>query len=157
MTDFVHLHVHSEYSLLDGACRLKQLVAKAKELGQSAVAVTDHRNNFVQHTLYEVIRHQGIRSAVCWNPEIAALARQHNNANICAIPGRFVSDDEAIAIVKAYFRITSYNVCYTKLLRMFIQLPLFRCFLQHFPLCCWPQPSDTKLQVGFDTPSYNFV
>ena len=39
---FVHLHVHSEYSLLDGACRIKQLVQRAKELGQEAVAVTDH-------------------------------------------------------------------------------------------------------------------
>ena len=39
---FVHLHVHSEYSLLDGACRLTGLVARAKELGQTAVAITDH-------------------------------------------------------------------------------------------------------------------
>ncbi|MBR6311547.1 MAG: PHP domain-containing protein, partial [Oscillospiraceae bacterium] len=39
---FVHLHVHSEYSLLDGACRIERLVARVKELGQSAVAVTDH-------------------------------------------------------------------------------------------------------------------
>lgn len=47
-------------------------------------------------------KHAGIRSAVCWIPEIASLARQHNNANICAIPGRFVTDDEAIAIAKAF-------------------------------------------------------
>ncbi|NJL73281.1 MAG: PHP domain-containing protein [Candidatus Competibacteraceae bacterium] len=39
---FVHLHVHSMYSLLDGACRTGDLVARAKELGQPAVAVTDH-------------------------------------------------------------------------------------------------------------------
>ena len=42
MPDFVHLHVHSEYSLLDGACRIKGLAARAKELGQNAVAITDH-------------------------------------------------------------------------------------------------------------------
>jgi ribose 5-phosphate isomerase B len=47
-------------------------------------------------------KHQKIRSALCWNAEIAKLAKEHNNANICAIPGRFVSDDEAIAIVDAY-------------------------------------------------------
>ena len=47
-------------------------------------------------------KHQNVRSATCWIPEIAALARQHNNANICAIPGRFVTDEEAIAIVEAY-------------------------------------------------------
>ena len=42
MTDFVHLHTHSEYSLLDGACRIPSLVARAKELGQTALAITDH-------------------------------------------------------------------------------------------------------------------
>ncbi len=47
-------------------------------------------------------KHQNVRSATCWIPEIAALAKQHNNANICAIPGRFVTDEEAIAIVEAY-------------------------------------------------------
>lgn len=47
-------------------------------------------------------KHQGVRSGVCWNTEIAALARQHNNANICAIPSRFVSDEEAIDIVSAF-------------------------------------------------------
>ena len=47
-------------------------------------------------------KHRNVRSATCWMPKIAALARQHNDANICAIPGRFVSDEEAIAIVEAY-------------------------------------------------------
>lgn len=49
-------------------------------------------------------KHQNVRSAVCWNPEIATLSRQHNNANICAVPSRFVSDSEAIAIVEAYLK-----------------------------------------------------
>ena len=39
---FVHLHLHTEFSLLDGACRIKKLVKHVKELGQSAVAITDH-------------------------------------------------------------------------------------------------------------------
>lgn len=47
-------------------------------------------------------KHQKIRSALCWNPDIARLSREHNDANICAIPGRFVTDGEAIAIVKAF-------------------------------------------------------
>jgi ribose 5-phosphate isomerase B len=47
-------------------------------------------------------KHQNVRSAVCWSPEIAALSRKHNDANICAVPSRFVSDDEAIAIIEAY-------------------------------------------------------
>ncbi len=45
---------------------------------------------------------KGIRSALSWIPEIASLARQHNNANICAIPARFVSIDEAKAIATAF-------------------------------------------------------
>ncbi|MBQ2041818.1 MAG: PHP domain-containing protein, partial [Firmicutes bacterium] len=39
---FTHLHVHTEYSLLDGACRIDKLMAKAKELGMSSMAITDH-------------------------------------------------------------------------------------------------------------------
>ena len=47
-------------------------------------------------------KHQGIRAAVCWNSELASLARQHNNANIVCIPARFISIDEAKAIVKIF-------------------------------------------------------
>lgn len=49
-----------------------------------------------------VNKHQGIRSALCWNTEIAALAKQHNNANVLALPARFVTDEEAIKIVDAF-------------------------------------------------------
>ncbi len=47
-------------------------------------------------------KHQHVRSAVCWIPEIAVLARQHNDANICAIPSRFITDEEAITIIEAF-------------------------------------------------------
>ncbi|SHF79661.1 ribose 5-phosphate isomerase B [Mariniphaga anaerophila] len=47
-------------------------------------------------------KHQNVRSALCWKPEIGALAKQHNDANICAIPARFVTDEEAVEIVKAF-------------------------------------------------------
>ena len=47
-------------------------------------------------------KHQGIRSALCWIPEVARLARQHNDANFLAMPGRFVSNDEAIAMVQEF-------------------------------------------------------
>ncbi|MCU0398014.1 MAG: ribose 5-phosphate isomerase B [Cyclobacteriaceae bacterium] len=47
-------------------------------------------------------KHQGIRAALCWKEEIATLARLHNNANIVCIPARFVSDEEAEKILKAF-------------------------------------------------------
>jgi len=49
-----------------------------------------------------VNKHQGIRAALCWNPEIARLARAHNNANICSLPGRFISEEEAIKILEVF-------------------------------------------------------
>ncbi|MDE5663333.1 MAG: ribose 5-phosphate isomerase B [Muribaculaceae bacterium] len=55
--------------------------------------------NGIQMTLN---KHQGIRAALCWRPELAALAKEHNNANILVLPARFVSYDEAVAIVDAY-------------------------------------------------------
>lgn len=47
-------------------------------------------------------KHQGIRAALCWNTELASLARQHNDANILAIPSRFVSLDLALEMVDAF-------------------------------------------------------
>lgn len=48
-------------------------------------------------------KHLGIRAALCWKPEIAALARQHNNANILSLPARFVSESEALDIIETFF------------------------------------------------------
>jgi ribose 5-phosphate isomerase B len=47
-------------------------------------------------------KHKGIRAALCWNAEIAKLARQHNDANILVLPARFISPDEAFACIKAF-------------------------------------------------------
>lgn len=49
-----------------------------------------------------VNKHQSIRAALCWNVEIAELAVQHNNANICSLPARYISENDAIAIVEAF-------------------------------------------------------
>jgi ribose 5-phosphate isomerase B len=47
-------------------------------------------------------KHKDIRCALCWNAELAALARAHNNANVLALPSRFISEDLAIEIVDAF-------------------------------------------------------
>lgn len=49
-----------------------------------------------------VNKHKGVRSALCWNTEVAELARLHNDANVLAIPARFLNDDAAFEIVKVF-------------------------------------------------------
>lgn len=48
-------------------------------------------------------KYQGIRAALCWNVEISKMARLHNDANVCSIPARFVSEELAIDIIKVFF------------------------------------------------------
>lgn len=74
--------------------------AKAVEDGTAAFGIAMcGTGNGIQMTLN---KHQGIRAALCWRPELAALAKEHNNANILVLPARFVSYDEAVTIVDAY-------------------------------------------------------
>lgn len=47
-------------------------------------------------------KHQGIRAAICWNPELAALAREHNDANVLVMPARFISAETAKEIVDTF-------------------------------------------------------
>lgn len=53
-----------------------------------------------------VNKHKGIRSALCWNAEVAALAKQHNDANVIALPARYLTTEQAIACVEAYLNAT---------------------------------------------------
>lgn len=53
-----------------------------------------------------VNKHPGIRSALCWNEEICRLARAHNDANILALPGWFISESEALLIIKTFLTTT---------------------------------------------------
>ena len=61
---FAHLHVHSEYSLLDGACRIGPLVERAKELGQTALAITDHGVMYGAVAFYKAAVAAGIRPII---------------------------------------------------------------------------------------------
>ncbi|MBQ7352976.1 MAG: DNA polymerase III subunit alpha [Clostridia bacterium] len=64
MSGFVHLHLHSEYSLLDGACRIQNIPKMAKELGQTAVALTDHGNMFGAVEFYRACKNEGIKPII---------------------------------------------------------------------------------------------
>ncbi len=75
MSSFVHLHIHSEYSLLDGACRIKRLVSRVKELGQTAVAITDHgvMNGVVD--FYKECTAQGVKPIIGCEVYVAPRTR----------------------------------------------------------------------------------
>ena len=64
MSNFVHLHLHTEYSLLDGACRIKDIPSAVKALGQSAVAITDHGNMFGAVEFYKACKAEGVKPII---------------------------------------------------------------------------------------------
>ena len=72
---FVHLHVHTEYSLLDGACRLDKLVAHAKELGQTALAITDHGVMYGVVDFYKECKKQGLKPIIGCEVYVAPRTR----------------------------------------------------------------------------------
>ncbi|MBN1616372.1 MAG: DNA polymerase III subunit alpha [Spirochaetales bacterium] len=64
MQDFVHLHVHTDYSLLDGASSYKKIISRAKALGQTAIAITDHGNMFGALRFYKECREQDLNPLI---------------------------------------------------------------------------------------------
>ena len=75
MENFAHLHVHTEYSLLDGACRIPALVARAKELGQQSLAITDHGVMYGVIDFYKECKKQGIQPVIGCEVYVAPRTR----------------------------------------------------------------------------------
>ena len=75
MPDFVHLHLHTEYSLLDGACRIDRLFERVKELGQSACAITDHGVLYGAMAFYKAAKKAGIRPIIGCEAYLAPRTR----------------------------------------------------------------------------------
>ncbi|MBI4804245.1 MAG: DNA polymerase III subunit alpha [Desulfovibrio sp.] len=80
MSDFVHLHCHTEYSLLDGAIRIGDLVKRAKEFGCPAAAITDHGNMHGALVFYEYCKKAGIKPIVGCEVYVAKGGRAEKNA-----------------------------------------------------------------------------
>ena len=72
MAEFVHLHVHTEYSLLDGAIRIKDLLSQAKDFGMPAVAITDHGSMYGAVTFYMAAQEMGIKPIIGCEVYVAA-------------------------------------------------------------------------------------
>ncbi len=79
-SDFVHLHVHSEYSLLDGACRVRPLVERVKELGMPAVALTDHGSLSGAVQFYRAARDVGVKPII--GLELYVVSDRHGRAGM---------------------------------------------------------------------------
>ena len=75
MTDFVHLHVHTEYSLLDGACRIKDLIKAAKEKGQTALAITDHGVMYGAVDFYKAAKAENVKPIIGCEVYVAPRTR----------------------------------------------------------------------------------
>jgi DNA polymerase-3 subunit alpha len=73
--DFVHLHVHSHYSLLDGACRVEDLAKRAAEDGQKAIALTDHGNLFGSIAFYKACKKEGVKPLLGIEAYVAQKSR----------------------------------------------------------------------------------
>ncbi|PRW62279.1 DNA polymerase III subunit alpha [Actinopolyspora mortivallis] len=74
---FAHLHVHTEYSMLDGAAKLDPLFAEAERLGQPAVAMTDHGNMFGAHDFYSRARKSNVKPIIGMEAYVAPASRYH--------------------------------------------------------------------------------
>ena len=82
MGDFVHLHVHSEYSLLDGANRIKELPLRAKEMGMDAIAITDHGVMYGAIEFYKACKEEGIKPIIGCEVYVAPRTRFDKEAGI---------------------------------------------------------------------------
>jgi len=78
---FTHLHVHTEYSLLDGMCRIPQLVSRAKELGMDSLAITDHGVMYGAIQFYLAARGAGIKPIIGCEVYVAQNSRSGRNAS----------------------------------------------------------------------------
>lgn len=75
MSGFVHLHLHSEYSLLDGACRIQQLMDTAEQMGQKAVALTDHGVMYGAIDFYRAAKKHGVKPIIGCEVYVAKRTR----------------------------------------------------------------------------------
>lgn len=88
--DFVHLHMHTEYSLLDGANKIKQLVAKVKELGMKSVAITDHGNMFGAVEMYKECKKENIKAIIGCEVYVSPRSRFEKEGKIDTEPNHLI-------------------------------------------------------------------
>ena len=90
MAGFTHLHVHTEYSLLDGMCRLEELVPRARELGMEALAITDHGAMYGALEFYRIAQRHGIKPIIGCEVYVAPDSRQSRSPRAQSQPFHLV-------------------------------------------------------------------
>ena len=101
---FVHLHVHTEYSLLDGACRIGKLMDRVKELGQDSVAITDHGAMYGVIDFYRAAKAAGVKPIIGCEVYVAPRSRHDRVHGV---------DNESYHLVLLCENMTGYqNLCY---------------------------------------------
>ena len=90
MNDFIHLHVHTEYSLLDGAIRIKDLIQRAKELGMESIAITDHGVMYGVIEFYKEAKENGIKPIIGCEVYTARRSRFDKETSIDSDQGHLV-------------------------------------------------------------------
>ena len=86
MIEFVHLHLHTEFSLLDGACRIDELLDEAVKLKMPALAVTEHGNMFSSVVFHDHARDRGLKPILGCEVYVAANAREALEYLTCGAP-----------------------------------------------------------------------
>ena len=87
---FVHLHLHTQYSLLDGAIRIDDLVKKAIECNMPAVAITDHGNMFGAIEMYKACKKNGIKPIIGCEFYVAPRSRLDKDGRIDSEPNHLI-------------------------------------------------------------------
>ena len=105
---FTHLHVHTEYSLLDGACRIDKLMKRVRDLGQDAVAITDHGAMYGVIDFYRAAKAAGVKPIIGCEVYVAPRSRHDRVHGI---------DNESYHLVLLCENMTGYQnpVSYTHL------------------------------------------
>src|ERR1700729_1846591 len=94
MTEFTHLHLHTEYSLLDGACDITKLIDRVAALGQKSVAMTDHGNIYGAVHFFDAAKDKGVKPIlgcelyVCKGDDHRAEARNGNDSGGMSLPSK---------------------------------------------------------------------
>src|SRR5690554_662703 len=90
MSGFVHLHNHTEYSLLDGACKLKPFVSAAKEMGFDSLAITDHGAMYGVIDFYKICKANGVKPIIGCEVYTAARTMYDKDPKLDAEQGHLV-------------------------------------------------------------------